>query len=69
MIDHLWQSTWFGIAVWLMTLGFRGNRASVRHWLWFSASRWWGWFRHVLLLPADITDRLSASQLEGGDGA
>ena len=38
MTNHLWQSTWFAIAIGLLTLAFRGNRAKVRYWLWFSAS-------------------------------
>jgi uncharacterized protein (TIGR03435 family) len=36
--NHLWQSTWFAIAIGLLTLAFRGNRAKVRYWMWFSAS-------------------------------
>jgi bla regulator protein BlaR1 len=35
---HLWQSTFFGLAVAALTLAFRGNRAQVRYWLWLSAS-------------------------------
>ena len=35
---HLWQSTFFALAVALLTLAFRGNRAQVRYWLWLSAS-------------------------------
>ena len=35
---HLWQSTFFVLAVALLTLAFRGNRAQVRYWLWLSAS-------------------------------
>jgi hypothetical protein len=38
MINHLWQSTWFALAAGALTLAFRANRASLRHWLWFSAS-------------------------------
>jgi bla regulator protein BlaR1 len=38
MINHLWQSTVFAMAAGLLTLALRGNRASVRYWLWFSAS-------------------------------
>jgi beta-lactamase regulating signal transducer with metallopeptidase domain len=37
-IDHIWQSTLFAIAVGLLTLGFRRNRARVRFALWFAAS-------------------------------
>jgi beta-lactamase regulating signal transducer with metallopeptidase domain len=36
--SHLWQSTLFALAAGLFTLAFRNNRASVRYWLWFSAS-------------------------------
>ena len=38
MIDHLWQSTFFAAAVWLLTLAFRKNRAPVRYGLWLVAS-------------------------------
>src|ERR1039457_811013 len=36
--NHLWQSTLFAVAAWLLTLGLRRNRASVRYWVWFAAS-------------------------------
>jgi len=36
--NHLWQSTIFSIAVALLAVAFRRNRAQVRYWLWFSAS-------------------------------
>ncbi len=36
--NHLWQSTLFGVAVWLITLTLGNNRASVRHRMWFAAS-------------------------------
>ncbi len=38
LINHIWQSTLFGVAVWLLTVAFRKNQAQVRYWLWFSAS-------------------------------
>src|ERR1700683_4781032 len=38
LTNHLWQSTPFAIAAGLLTLAFRSNRATVRHWLWLSAS-------------------------------
>lgn len=38
LINHLWQSTAFAVAVGLLTLGFRRNRAAIRHGLWLSAS-------------------------------
>src|SRR5205823_4168611 len=36
--NHLWQSTLGAVAVWLLTLAMRKNRAAVRYWLWFAAS-------------------------------
>src|SRR4029077_9764764 len=38
MINHLWQSTLFAIAIGLLAWALRKNRASLRHWLWFTAS-------------------------------
>ncbi len=38
LTNHLWQSTLFAIAAGLLTLAVRSNGASVRHWLWLSAS-------------------------------
>lgn len=37
-IDHLWQSTLFAIAVGLLTMAFRRNRARVRFALWLAVS-------------------------------
>src|SRR5438105_3997880 len=37
-ISHLWQSTLFALAVWILTLALRQNRAAVRYWLWLVAS-------------------------------
>src|SRR5271169_3938109 len=37
-LNHLWQSTIFGVLAGLLTIAFRKNRAQVRYWLWFSAS-------------------------------
>jgi bla regulator protein BlaR1 len=36
--NHLWQSTLFAAAVWLVTLSLRSNAASLRHRLWLIAS-------------------------------
>jgi beta-lactamase regulating signal transducer with metallopeptidase domain len=36
--NHLWQSTLFVVAVWLVILTLRKNRAAVRHRLWLAAS-------------------------------
>jgi beta-lactamase regulating signal transducer with metallopeptidase domain len=38
LINHLWQSTLFCAAVWLITLLLRANGAALRHWLWLIAS-------------------------------
>jgi hypothetical protein len=38
LTNHLWQSTLFAIAAWLLTVAFRKSRAQVRYWLWLSAS-------------------------------
>lgn len=38
LLDHLWQSTLFSAAIWLMMPLFRGNSATLRFWLWFAAS-------------------------------
>jgi bla regulator protein blaR1 len=38
LANHLWQSTVFAIAAWLLTLALRKNRASVRYWIWLAAS-------------------------------
>jgi uncharacterized protein (TIGR03435 family) len=38
LANHLWQSTLFAIAIGLLALMCRKNDASVRYWLWFSAS-------------------------------
>jgi beta-lactamase regulating signal transducer with metallopeptidase domain len=36
--NHVWQSTLFVIAVWIVSLALRKNRAAVRHCLWVAAS-------------------------------
>ncbi|MGD0368609.1 MAG: M56 and DUF3738 domain-containing protein [Acidobacteriaceae bacterium] len=38
LANHLWQSTGFLVAVWLLTLALRRNEARVRYWLWIAAS-------------------------------
>lgn len=38
LANHLWQSTLFFIAAWLVTLGLKKNRAAVRYWIWLLAS-------------------------------
>jgi bla regulator protein blaR1 len=38
LANHLWQSTLFAAAAWLLTLAVRKNRAAVRYWIWLTAS-------------------------------
>lgn len=38
IVAHVWQSTLFGIAAWLVALMLRTNRAQARYWVWFTAS-------------------------------
>ena len=38
LANHLWQSTLFAAAAWLLTLAVRTNRAAVRYWIWMAAS-------------------------------
>ena len=43
-MNHLWQSTLFVGAVWLVTMALRRNDARVQYWLWAAAPRddWFG---------------------------
>lgn len=36
--DHLWQSTWFAAAAWLLAQSVRNDSARVRYWVWLAAS-------------------------------
>jgi uncharacterized protein (TIGR03435 family) len=38
LANHLWQSTAFGAAAWLLALALRKNRAGTRYWIWLCAS-------------------------------
>jgi beta-lactamase regulating signal transducer with metallopeptidase domain len=38
LVNHLWQSTLFCGAAWLITLMLRANGAALRHWIWLLAS-------------------------------
>jgi uncharacterized protein (TIGR03435 family) len=38
LANHLWQSTVFAGAIWVLALALRRNRAAVRYWLWLAAS-------------------------------
>jgi beta-lactamase regulating signal transducer with metallopeptidase domain len=38
LADHLWQSTWFAFAAWLLALFVRKDAARIRYWIWCAAS-------------------------------
>jgi bla regulator protein BlaR1 len=38
LANHLYQSTVFVVAAWLLSLALRNNRAAVRYWIWLAAS-------------------------------
>ena len=38
LLNHLWQSTVFGVVAWMFTLALKRNRAQTRYWVWFAAS-------------------------------
>ena len=38
LLGHLWQSTLFAAAIATLVWAFRGHRARVRYWMWFTAS-------------------------------
>ena len=38
LANHLWQSTLFAGAAWLITIFLKKNRARIRYWIWFSVS-------------------------------
>ena len=38
LANHIWQSTLFAAAAWVLALAMRKNRASVRYWIWLAAS-------------------------------
>ena len=56
LANHLWQSTAFLAAVWLLTLALRRNEARVRYWLWLAASAREGVRR------AGLAERLAAAR-------
>jgi bla regulator protein BlaR1 len=53
IVAHLWQSTLFAGAAWLVTLVLRKNRAQHRYWVWFAASA-------KFLIPFSLLVRLGA---------
>jgi uncharacterized protein (TIGR03435 family) len=64
LTNHLWQSTAFALAVALVTLAFRKNRAEVRYWLWLCASlKFLIPFALLLSLGMRVWDALPASKI------
>lgn len=63
--NHLWQSTVFAVAVGLLMLTFRKNRAQVRYWLWLSASvKFLIPFSMLMSLAHELLGRLAAGKME-----
>ena len=62
LADHLWQSTWFGCAAWLLAFLVRKDSARVRYWVWSAASvkflvpfAWLSWIGNQFIL--ELHDR------------
>jgi len=62
--NHLWQSTVFAVAIGLLTLAFRKNRAQVRYWLWLCASvKFLIPFSLLMNLGYELSGRLAAGKI------
>jgi len=61
---HLWQSTLFLLAAWLLTLAFKRNAAEIRYCLWFAAS---SKFLVPLALLQSLGDRMGRALPEPPD--
>jgi beta-lactamase regulating signal transducer with metallopeptidase domain len=60
LADHLWQSTWFAFAAWLLALLVRKDAARIRYWIWCAASikflvpfSWLTWIGSQFILQVD----------------
>lgn len=60
LADHLWQSTWFALAAWLLAHVVRRDAARIRFWVWLAASlkflfpfAWLGWIGHQFILQVE----------------
>jgi beta-lactamase regulating signal transducer with metallopeptidase domain len=60
LADHVWQSTWFALAAWLLARVVRRDEARVRFWVWLAASikflfpfAWLGWIGSQFILQVD----------------
>lgn len=70
LTNHLWQSTVFAVAVALLTLAFRKNRAQVRYWLWLGASlKFLIPFSLLIGLGDRLWDSLTAGKIAAGAAA
>ena len=63
--NHLWQSTLFAAAAWLITIFLKKNRARVRYWIWFSVSiKFLVPFSLIVSLGSLITPKWSKAPVE-----
>lgn len=67
LVAHLWQSTLFAGAAWLLTLALRKNQARVRYWVWFVASfKFLIPFFLLVGLGASVPGRVAAPPVQAG---
>lgn len=38
LLEHVWQSTWFAVAAWLLAWMSRRQGARTRYWIWLAAA-------------------------------
>jgi TonB family protein len=65
LVDHLWQSTCFAAAAWLLTLALKANAARVRYAVWLAASaKFFVPFAALVALGSQFSWRTAAEPLE-----
>jgi TonB family protein len=65
LVDHLWQSTLFAAAAWLLTLALKANAARVRYAVWLAASaKFFVPFAALVAIGSQFSWRTAAQPLE-----
>ena len=65
LVDHLWQSTCFAAAAWLLTLALKANAARVRYAVWLAASaKFFVPFAALVAVGSQFSWRTAAQPLE-----
>ena len=65
LVDHLWQSTLFAAAAWLLTLALKANAARVRYGVWLAASaKFFVPFFPLVAIGSQFSWRTAARPLE-----